>query len=844
MKGPLTLLSTAVLLALAGSTADATSPAIQRSIHTSTPAPRPASQHRQAPAGGILWDQTAGMTGQNFLVATFSTSAYAVYSSQGADDFVVPSGQTWTVNGFVLPVAIGTSSPPTTGNPRVWSDDGDGHPGTTLACDGTNTPITFANDTVSMTLATPCVLPEGSYWFEFSTNANTSNYFVWWMVNGPIANQPGQWQNPNGGFETACSAWSDLAACFPSVPSSQIGGDWAFQIIGNASSPAPCTSSSLTCLTVGMALYDSSNPTQCGTATYLFAAMGDLINICYTFTNYTSETLDYHTLSDNLYGTVFASFSNPVFGGGGTMQVNSTRGFSVNGIFTPTATWIAQDVPPNYSVTSSAGASSSNPNFIDITVSGTALSLFDSEFGVGITMPFSIPLYGQVSNALCVDANGWITFGTTSSLCYGAWSNSSLPTSSFSTPVIFPYWDDMGSGGTVYTGVAPGGDPFVIEYYNRNYYGDSSSITPPLTFEVQLWQDGTIKFAYDTVSGGPGHANGVSATIGLQHDQSFANQWSYNSSAVSDYLTLTWTPNHPTVYAATAGYTINVGAGAATVSPAALSGSAAPGDTTTATLAIGNTGNRDLVWYIGEAPANAPPKLPEQPARVTPRGHAMGTPPADIGHVDPRKRASALAAARRHPPHHAPAGSPVPAFGETYTSSGVAYVAFDAADPGTLQTINASMGTNFFAGTFASNDFSTEYAISYPDGDLVAIDTSTGALQVIGNTGFGSSLTGIRWDPTSGMTYAMASSCGGPSSLYTLDLGTGATTLVGSTSESTCIIDIAIDPYGAMYGVDALTSSLVRIYKNTGASQTIGPLGSTDANFGEGLDFDQATGTL
>ncbi len=46
-----------------------------------------------------------------------------------------------------------------------------------------------------------------------------------------------------------------------------------------------------------------------------------------------------------------------------------------------------------------------------------------------------------------------------------------------------------------------------------------------------------------------------------------------------------------------------------------------------------------------------------------------------------------------------------------------------------------------------------------------------------------------------------------------------------------------------MYGVEIVTDTLVAIDKETGEASTIGSIGF-DANFSEGLDFDDTTGTL
>ncbi|MFO1505749.1 MAG: hypothetical protein U1F23_01505 [Lysobacterales bacterium] len=47
---------------------------------------------------------------------------------------------------------------------------------------------------------------------------------------------------------------------------------------------------------------------------------GDQVNYCFTFTNNTSSSLDYHTLSDNLDGNIFTLLAVP--GGGAPYQYN------------------------------------------------------------------------------------------------------------------------------------------------------------------------------------------------------------------------------------------------------------------------------------------------------------------------------------------------------------------------------------------------------------------------------------------------------------------------------------------------------------------------------------------
>jgi hypothetical protein len=165
------------------------------------------------------------------------------------------------------------------------------------------------------------------------------------------------------------------------------------------------------------------------------------------------------------------------------------------------------------------------------------------------------------------------------------------------------------------------------------------------------------------------------------------------------------------------------------------------------------------------------------------------------------------------------ASGPVAAYGEISSVSGFDYIRFLDGPSVTIGPLDIALTS----GGFANNDFTREYAISYPAGDLVAIDTSTAAVTSIGDPDIGTTTAGPRWDGSTGQSYLTSTDCSS-STLYTIDLASAATTRVGS-STGTCIVALAIDSSGAMYGVDAALGTLVSINKATGSVQTIGSLG-------------------
>jgi hypothetical protein len=118
--------------------------------------------------------------------------------------------------------------------------------------------------------------------------------------------------------------------------------------------------------------------------------------------------------------------------------------------------------------------------------------------------------------------------------------------------------------------------------------------------------------------------------------------------------------------------------------------------------------------------------------------------------------------------------------------------------------------------------------------------------------GAGINWSGLAWDASTGTLYASAYAQGRfgiDSFLYTIDPLTAAATLVGriggigDPANGTLVVDIAVDAQGHMYGVDIVAEDFVAIDKANGEAAVVSSLGF-DANFAQGLDFDDYTGTL
>ena len=193
----------------------------------------------------------------------------------------------------------------------------------------------------------------------------------------------------------------------------------------------------------------------------------------------------------------------------------------------------------------------------------------------------------------------------------------------------------------------------------------------------------------------------------------------------------------------------------------------------------------------------------------------------------------------------APLGG-TPSYGcNIISSSSCDYVSFDADAPGTLNSI-ATENELMFGASFVADDFTKEYVVGYPSGDLETIDTATGVRTTVGPTGQGTATRDLAYDIQTGTLFGTAID-GSGTDLFTVDTTTGNMTLVAPISglgPQAYVMGLAVDPNtGLMYGIEIVTSSLIAIDKTTGAATTIGSLGY-QTRFGQGLDFNAATGVL
>ncbi|ANB16843.1 hypothetical protein [Dokdonella koreensis] len=400
--------------------------------------------------------------------------------------------------------------------------------------------------------------------------------------------------------------------------------------------PAAPAGTGLT-LTVGLTPHGDSS--TCGSASHAQVNVGDVVDFCYTVTNTSPTPLAYSTLEDSASGRLLDHAALAL--APGASQVHHHR-IVARTSATHTVTWTAQDDLIRYAYDDTQPL-----DFVDVRSTGTA---FDMNAWGGereIVLPFAFPFYGVASDRLCVSNGGFIK--ALGSRCDGQIlfidDNSPLQTGRApfdANGFITPFWDLLNNiqGGVWWQvrGQAP--DRRLVVQWDRGhvFWGvnwTSTGETPGrLSAQAVLGEDGSIAFQYQNTIFGhellgnydpEGWDNGGSATIGLTADRRFgaaASPYSYNTPMPRPApSSIRWTRGGAaTVLAASATVTLDVGgpviaASPVTVAATAPLGSGAP---VTATLTIGNAGDRTLDWSLVEgdsATGYRPPPIAAPAAR-------------------------------------------------------------------------------------------------------------------------------------------------------------------------------------------------------------------------------------
>jgi hypothetical protein len=193
--------------------------------------------------GPVLYDQLNGQSVVNpvDIASQDFEAALDGADSQAADDFVVPAGLTWSIDGIDVDGEYysrdGTDSVPSGFHVRFWANDAATNlPAGVFAqrLDQAYTTLGGTPGDVQVTFD-PVVLTAGTWWVsvEARLDYGAGNHQWFWHNRAPQSNQGAAWQNPGGLVGMGCTSFSRRATC----QGTAAAPDQAFRLRGLAAVP-------------------------------------------------------------------------------------------------------------------------------------------------------------------------------------------------------------------------------------------------------------------------------------------------------------------------------------------------------------------------------------------------------------------------------------------------------------------------------------------------------------------------------------------------------------------------------------------------------------------------------
>ena len=729
---------------------------------------------------------------------------YPTYSCAGADDFIVPSGATWSVNHVYVNGTVSVAGTVVPAVDVVFYSDASGYPGTAVA---TYTGISCVADPsgfINVFLPTTATLTEGHYWVSVAASMDFATYGQWYWTKeaAPTILNELVWQNPGGGFG-GCTSW-----CYGSV-------QWPANVDFN----------------FGFALSDSTQappPTGWLAATPLTGTVpaGGNTDITVTF--------DATGLAVGTYGGNLAITSNdpahPVKNVPATLEVKlpagmpffedwSSGGFSQN-------EWTFDPGQSNWMISTTWGYPAPSAEF------NWSPSITNYSFALVTPMLDATTISDNVTLKFDIELNNFST-STLEGMAVEVFDGSAWQ-------MVHDYTNVSGSFvslGESYnlTGLvaghnfsvrfrAYGANSFNINYWYLDNVKIYQQVVGNLTGTVTQLSDGapvpgalvTMSNSMSGVYTATTGADGVYNITGAEAGNYALKLEKVGYNVINDNVTILGNQTVTANYALTAPI---IG-----VDPTSISVTVPVGTTTTRTVTVSNTGNGPMAW-AGSIQSNKKVSIPKFTGTIQPSDV-----PVSFG---------------RAPYANKPTGTS--SLGDMLRATtgyafdiypGYNFFSFSTDAPGNPTIIAAEdPSVQVFGGTFDASHTDFMWVIDYTDGYVKKVDVATGAVTSVGYAGLisGQTPTGLTCDKTSGTLYA-AGTDGSTSTIYTVDPVTGAATIVGNTNDP-LLIDICVDGTGQMYGFDIGDDNAYLIDKATGASTIIGSIGF-NANYAQGMGWD------
>ncbi|MBK6265961.1 choice-of-anchor D domain-containing protein [Marivirga sp. S37H4] len=177
-------------------------------------------------------------------------------------------------------------------------------------------------------------------------------------------------------------------------------------------------------------------------------------------------------------------------------------------------------------------------DYIDIRETGE-LANVGGDGDEQVALPFTFNFFGNDEDSVTIGANGFLTFAPLSGSNF---VNQQIPDPANPNLFIAPMWDDIepqNGGGVYYEGNE---DYFIVQYDSVPGFGFPPFIPvpEPVSFQVILFPDGTIKMQYQDVESS---SMSTSSTVGLEGPQGLSGlQVIFNNEYLTDELAITFTP--------------------------------------------------------------------------------------------------------------------------------------------------------------------------------------------------------------------------------------------------------------------------------------------------------------
>jgi len=179
-------------------------------------------------------------------------------------------------------------------------------------------------------------------------------------------------------------------------------------------------------------------------------------------------------------------------------------------------------------------------DWVEINSIGTNANITLDDQNVGpFDIGFAFPWYdGVTHNQIRICSNGFASFTSTAT----SYTNYAIPTASEPNNLLAVYWDDMNPSSSYYGQYYYYHDAangrFIVEFDSLNHYG-STYTGDYFTFEIILYEDGTIEYMYKAIVAGT-VTPFPSATVGIENGTGTDGiQLTYNGSGPFEPTNLT-----------------------------------------------------------------------------------------------------------------------------------------------------------------------------------------------------------------------------------------------------------------------------------------------------------------